>query len=111
MRVVTINVDNVERWLSWAEHSAPTMIAGSEGPGAIGACVPWAGAEEEGEVYWFAVAPSHQAAVPGSRNSAAAAEVAKIAPLREVRSRQLYSTLKPSGAPLVTGATWAPGTC
>jgi len=107
LQVVTVNTDDVPGYLSWVESSAPVMAGVFDNPGAIGACVPVQGAEQEGDVFWFSSATSHEALFSGDpTNPTIANEIAKVASLREVRARDVYSVLKTGGA-LVNGATWA----
>ena len=107
LQVVTINTDDVSGYLSWVESSAPVMAGVFNNPGAIGACVPVQGAEQEGDVFWFSTANSHEAMFSvDPSNPTIANETAKAASLREVRARDIYSILK-AGRPLADGATWA----
>ena len=107
LQVVTVNTDDVSGYLSWVESSAPVMAGVFDNPGSIGTCVPVSGAEQEGDVFWFSTATSHEALFSADpTNPTIANEIAKVASLREVRARDIYSILK-AGRPLVNGETWA----
>lgn len=106
-QIVTINTADVPGYLAWVESSAPVMLGVFDTPGAIGACVPAQGAEQEGDVYWFSTANTHEALFSGDpTNPTIANEIAKVASMREVRTRDIWSVVKP-GVPLAPGATWA----
>jgi len=80
------------------ESSAPVILGVFDTPGAIGACVPVQGAEQEGDVYWFSIANSHEALFSGDLdNPTIANEIAKVASMREVRARDIWGVVKPAG--------------
>ena len=100
--IIRVNTDDTAAYLAWAEESIPIVMAATDVPGAGGVCVPMFGAEQEGDIYVWTTTPSYAAALSVDLNAPAAArEIAKVAPIRTVVSRDLRTTIKPGG----TGGT------
>ena len=108
LQVVTVNTDDAMAYVSWAESAAPVFAKINNLPGAIGTCLPGAGAEEEGDAYWWSIAQSHADLLTGSaRDPAILKEVEKVAVIRTVRERDIWSVLKSSDRVLAAGDTYA----
>ena len=108
LQVVTVNTDDAMAYVSWAESAAPVVAKINNLPGAIGTCLPGAGAEEEGDAYWRSIAQSHADLLTGSaRDPAILKEVEKVADIRTVRERDIWSVLKSSDRVLAAGDTYA----
>ena len=108
LQVVTVNTDDAMAYVSWAESAAPVFAKINNLPGAIGTCLPGAGAEEEGDAYWWSIAQSHANLLTGSaRDPAILKEVEKVADIRTVRERDIWSVLKSSDRVLAAGDTYA----
>ena len=100
--IIRVNTDDTAAYLAWAEESIPIVMAATDVPGAGGVCVPMFGAEQEGDIYVWTTTPSFAAALSVDLDAPAAArEIAKVAPIRTVVSRDLRTTIKPGG----TGGT------
>lgn len=96
--VIRVNTDDTAAYLAWAEESIPIVMAATDVPGAGGVCVPMFGAEQEGDIYVWTTTPSFAAALSVDLDAPAAArEIAKVAPIRTVVSRDLRTTIKPGG--------------
>ena len=52
MTLLTINTNNQEGYIDWARKSADALAA-ANGATAIGACTPRAGAEYQGDLYFW----------------------------------------------------------
>ena len=108
LQVVTVNTDDAMAYVSRAESAAPVFAKINNLPGAIGTCLPGAGAEEEGDAYWWSIAQSHADLLTGSaRDPAILKEVEKVADIRTVRERDIWSVLKSSDRVLAAGDTYA----
>ena len=105
--IIRVNTDDTAAYLAWAEESIPIVMAATDVPGAGGVCVPMFGAEQEGDIYVWTTTPSFAAALSVDLTAPTAArEIAKVAPIRTIVSRDLWATIKPGGTP-VTGATFS----
>ena len=108
LQVVTVNTEDAMAYVSWAQSAAPVFAKINDLPGAIGTCLPGAGAEEEGDAYWWSLAPSHASLLTGSpRDPAVLKEVEKVEDIRTVRERDIWSVVKSSDRVLATGDTYA----
>ena len=97
VQVVTVNTEDAMAYVSWAQSAAPVFAKINDLPGAIGTCLPGAGAEEEGDAYWWSLAPSHASLLTGSpRDPAVLKEVEKVEDIRTVRERDIWSVVKSS---------------
>ena len=107
--IIRVNTDDTAAYLAWAEESIPIVMAATDVPGAGGVCVPMFGAEQEGDINVWTNHPSFAAALSVDLDTPAAArEIAKVAPIRTVVSRDLSVTIKPSGAAgLAAGSTFS----
>ena len=108
--LIRVNTDDTAAYLAWAEESMPiVMAAAGADPLVGGVCVPMFGAEQEGDIYVWTTTPSFAAALSVDLDAPAAArEIAKVAPIRTVVSRDLSVTIKPSGAAgLAAGSTFS----
>ena len=73
----------------------PIIVRDSQIPASGGVCVPTYGAEEEGDVYVYTLASDFESLMSIDLNSPASArEIAKIAPHRTVKARDLWSSLR-----------------
>ena len=105
-QVVRVNTDDVAGYLAWAEASAPVILA--DASGAISACAPRFGAEAEGDIYWWSSTTSFESLLSIDVNAPAVTrEIAKVAPIRTVISRDLWNALKASDLPLEAGSTFS----
>ena len=108
LQVVTVNTEDAMAYVSWAQSAAPVFAKINDLPGAIGTCLPGAGAEEEGDAYWWSLAPSHASLMTGSaRDPAVLKEVEKVEDIRTVRERDIWSVVKSSDRVLAAGDTYA----
>ena len=108
LQVVTVNTEDAMAYVSWAQRAAPVFAKINALPGAIGTCLPGAGAEEEGDAYWWSLAPSHASLLTGSpRDPAVLKEVEKVEDIRTVRERDIWSVVKSSDRVLAAGDTYA----
>jgi hypothetical protein len=94
MQVIHINTSDTAQYLDWAEESMP-IISGHQLSTNGGVCVPSFGAEEEGDLYVYTFSTDFASSMAIDLNSGPAArEIAKIAPHRTVKSRDLWSTVR-----------------
>ena len=108
VQVVTVNTEDAAAYVAWAQDSAPVFAKINNLPGVIGTCLPGAGAEEEGDAYWWSLAPSHANLFTGSpQDPAVQKETEKVKDIRTVRERDIWSVVKSSEQVLAAGDTYA----
>ena len=95
LQSIHINTADTAQYLEWAEAAMPIIVRDSQIPASGGVCVPTYGAEEEGDVYVYTLASDFESLMSIDLNSPASArEIAKIAPHRTVKARDLWSSLR-----------------
>ena len=105
LQLVQVNTDDIPNYLAWAEEAAPVML--EDAAGAIGVCVPVFGAEEQGDVYFYSVAPNMETFLSLDLNAPNITnETAKIAERRTVVARDFAAVLK-SAPTRQTGTSWS----
>ena len=108
VQVGLVHTDDTAGYLAWLEEAAPTILAANDTTGALGACAPSFGAKQQGDVYFWTTTPSNEAMLSIDLNAPAVArEIAKVAAIRTVVSRDLWDTLKPGNLALEAGATYS----
>tara|TARA_B110000263_G_scaffold11166_1_gene9485 strand:- start:10 stop:714 length:705 start_codon:yes stop_codon:yes gene_type:complete len=94
LQVVHINTSDTAQYLEWAEESMP-IISTHQLSTNGGVCVPSFGAEEEGDLYVYTFSADFESSLANDLNSGVPArEIAKIAPHRTIKSRDLWSTVR-----------------
>jgi len=94
---IHINTSDTARYLEWAENSMPIIVRDSQIPSSGGVCVPTFGAQEEGDVYVYTIAQDFESLMTIDLTSAVPArEIAKIAPHRTIKARDLWSSVRTS---------------
>ena len=94
---IHINTSDTARYLEWAENAMPIIASDNQLPTSGGVCVPTYGAEEEGDVYVYTLAQDFESLMTIDLTSPVAArEIAKIAPHRTVKARDLWSSVRRS---------------
>ena len=96
-QVIHINTSDTARYLEWAENSMPIIVRDSQLPTSGGVCVPTNGAEEEGDLYLYTITRDFESLMTIDLASAVPArEIAKIAPHRTIKARDLWSSVRTS---------------
>ena len=96
-QVIHINTSDTARYLEWAENSMPIIVRDSQLPTSGGVCVPTNGAEEEGDLYLYTITRDFESLMTIDLTSAVPArEIAKIAPHRTIKARDLWSSVRTS---------------
>jgi|GEM_PF-1645397 len=108
-QVLHINTSDVARYLDWAENSMPIIVRDSQLPTSGGVCVPTYGAEEEGDLYLYNITRDFESLMAVDLTSAVPArEIAKIAPHRMIKARDLWSSLRtPTSLTINAGDTYS----
>ncbi len=108
-QVLHINTSDVARYLDWAENSMPIIVQDSQLPTSGGVCVPTYGAEEEGDLYLYNITRDFESLMAVDLTSAVPArEIAKIAPHRMIKARDLWSSLRtPTNLTINAGDTYS----
>ena len=102
LQVVRVNTDDVTAYLDWAAQSSTALLG--DNVGAVGTCAPVFGAIDQGDIYFFTANPNLEALFSIDLNAPnIQQEVAKVAEIRTVVSRDVYVGLKvgplPQGGP------------
>ena len=96
LQSIHINTSDTTQYLDWAEESMP-IISPYELSTNAGVCVPSFGAEEEGDLYVYTFSADFESLMASDLTSGIPArEIAKIAPHRTIKSRDLWSTVRRS---------------
>ncbi len=107
MNVFTINTSDPMGYMDWARASAPITVTPSN-TATAGVCLPTAGAEEFGDMYFFNLFDNHADSLSGNYyDPEVAAEIAKIADKRTVRMVDHYTALTPVNDGFEVGMTYA----
>ena len=97
LQIVQINTPDIPRYLEWAEESIPVITAANQVPTSGGVCVPSYGAEQEGDLYVYNFFADFESSMPLDLTSGVPArEIAKIAPHRTIKARDLWSSVRRS---------------
>ena len=105
LQLVQVNTDDIPNYLAWAEEAAPVML--EDAAGAIGVCVPRFGAEEQGDVYFYSIAPNMEAFLSLDLNAPNITnETARIAERRTVVARDI-ATIQKSAPTRRAGTSWS----
>ena len=106
MTLLTINTNNQEGYIDWARESAAALAA-ANGATAIGACTPRAGAEYQGDLYFWTFHESQAAAWKSDANSPAVQkEVSKMNVDRKIREWDTYRIVKPGKTMFSKSFAW-----
>ena len=96
LQSIHINTSDTTQYLDWAESAMPIISANQLSTNA-GVCVPSFGAEEEGHLYVYTFSADFESSMAIDLTSGVPArEIAKIAPHRTIKSRDLWSTVRRS---------------
>ena len=108
-QIIHVNTSDTARYLEWAEESMPIIVGDSQLPTFGGVCVPSFGAEEEGDLYVYTFTTNFESALAIDLTSAVPArEIAKIAPHRAIKARDLWSNLRrPADLTINAGDTYS----
>ncbi|MBT3426047.1 MAG: hypothetical protein HOJ61_03380 [Gammaproteobacteria bacterium] len=94
MSVITVNTENYNGYMDWARKSAE-VIGNANGALGLGVCRTTAGAEVEGDLYYYAMSESMEKMLQGDVNvGKVAKEIAKMKVERTVQTRDMYRILK-----------------
>lgn len=103
MNVVTVNTEDYNGYMDWARKSAK-VIGSANGAVASGICRSTAGAEVEGDIYYYTLAESMEKMLQGDVNvGKVAKEIAKMQVTRTVRLRDAYRIVKASSSTATVG--------
>ena len=103
MNVVTVNTEDYNGYMDWARKSAK-VIGSANGAVASGVCRSTAGAEVEGDIYYYTLAESMEKMLQGDVNvGKVAKEIAKMKVTRTVRLRDAYRIVKTSSSTATVG--------
>ena len=110
MNVITINTADAMAYNKWLEKSTPTFDAArGDLVAASGICSPISGAEQEGDHYVWAIAPSMKTLLQSQErlyNDAASTKaIARISSKRSVVKRAIFEIIKSGKTPYKTVET------
>ena len=108
LQVITVNTSDAAGYVEWSKTALPVIADNFEGVLLMGTCIPAQGAQMEGDIYSFGFASSHDALLAADLNSpAVASEISRVASMRRVRGRDVWSVLRNTGQVIPVGGTFS----
>ena len=108
LQVITVNTSDAAGYVEWSKTALPVIADNFEGVLLMGTCIPTQGAQMEGDIYSFGFASSHDALLAVDLNSpAVASEISRVASMRRVRARDVWSVLRNTGRAIPVGGMFA----